>query len=78
MGKEGQIKKEKPPPVRSELIVSTAWLAAHLNDPKVVVLHVARARAHYDEGHIPGARFAGWRRDYRDARRRAKRTCTCG
>src|SRR5687768_5283003 len=52
--------KEKPPPVRSELIVSTAWLAAHLNDPKVVVLHVARARAHYDEGHIPGARFAGW------------------
>ena len=46
--------------MRSEMIVSTAWLAAHLNDPKVVVLHVARARAHYDEGHIPGARFAGW------------------
>jgi len=42
------------------MIVSTAWLAAHLNDPKVVILHVARARAHYDEGHIPGARFAGW------------------
>lgn len=52
--------KEKPPSVRSGMIVSTAWLAAHLNDPKVVILHVARARAHYDEGHIPGARFAGW------------------
>lgn len=47
-------------PLRSEMIVSTAWLAAHLNDPKVVILHVARARAHYVEGHIPGARFAAW------------------
>ena len=46
--------------MRSEMIASTAWLAAHLNDPKVVVLHVARARSHYDEGHIPGARFARW------------------
>src|SRR5687768_10613795 len=52
--------KQKPPSVRSEMIVSTAWLAAHLNDPKVVVLHVARERGHFDEGHIPGARFVGW------------------
>lgn len=52
--------KQKPPSVRSEMIVSTAWLAARLNDPKVVILHVARARTHYDEGHIPGARFVGW------------------
>jgi thiosulfate/3-mercaptopyruvate sulfurtransferase len=42
------------------MIVSTAWLGGHLNDPRVVILHVARARAQYDEGHIPGARFAGW------------------
>jgi len=42
------------------MIVSTAWLAAHLNDPKVVILHVARSRANYDEGHIPRARFAAW------------------
>lgn len=42
------------------MIVSTGWLAAHLNDPRVVILHVARERAHYDEGHIPGARFLGW------------------
>lgn len=51
---------EKQPSVRSEMVVSTDWLAAHLNDPKVVILHVARVRANYDEGHIPGARFAGW------------------
>ena len=60
---EGQGKtfqNEKPPPVRSEMIVSTAWLAAHIKDPKVIVLHVAHARSHYDEGHIPGARFVGW------------------
>ena len=60
---DGQVRayqKEKAPSVRSEMIVSTVWLAAHLDDPKVVILHVARARAHYDEGHIPGARFAGW------------------
>src|SRR5581483_5279127 len=52
--------KKKTPPVRPEMIVSTVWLAAHLNDPKVVILHVARTRTHYDEGHIPGARFVGW------------------
>ena len=59
-GQAREHQKDKPPSVRSEMIVSTAWLAGHLNDPKVVILHVARARAHYDEGHIPGARFGGW------------------
>ena len=42
------------------MVVSTAWLAAHVNDPKVVILHVARERSHFNEGHIPGARFVGW------------------
>ena len=46
--------------MRSDMIVSTSWLAAHLNDPKVVILHVARTPIHYEEGHIPGARFVGW------------------
>lgn len=40
-----------------EMIVSAQWLAGHLNDPKVVVLHVADKRSEYDAGHIPGARF---------------------
>jgi thiosulfate/3-mercaptopyruvate sulfurtransferase len=46
--------------VRSEMLVSTEWLASRLNDPKVVVLHVARERAQYDNGHVPGARFVAW------------------
>lgn len=40
-----------------EMVVSTEWLAQHLNDPKVVILHVSDKRAEYDAGHIPGARF---------------------
>ena len=46
--------------MHAEMLVSTDWLASHLNDPKVVVLHIARERAHYDQGHIPGARFIAW------------------
>jgi thiosulfate/3-mercaptopyruvate sulfurtransferase len=43
--------------VHPEMIVSAQWLAEHLNDPKVVVLHVGEKRSEYDGGHIPGARF---------------------
>ncbi len=45
------------PGVQSELLVSSAWLAERLDDPGVVVLHVAGDRSAYDRGHIPGARF---------------------
>lgn len=41
--------------VRSEMLVSTDWLAQHLNDPTVVVLCVASSREFYTKGHIPGA-----------------------
>lgn len=41
--------------VRAGMLVSTAWLADHLRDPDLVLLHVAR-RAQYDSGHIAGAR----------------------
>ena len=41
----------------SEMLVSTAWLAEHLNDPKLVILQVSANRIAYDAGHIPGARF---------------------
>ena len=43
--------------VRSDMLVSTAWLAQHLTDPNIVILQVSRDRATYDGGHIPGARF---------------------
>lgn len=59
-GQEGARRNNRLSSVRAEMLVSTGWLAGHLNDPKVVVLHVARERAHYDAGHIPGARFVGW------------------
>jgi thiosulfate/3-mercaptopyruvate sulfurtransferase len=38
-------------------LVSTQWLSEHLNDPSVVVIHLAGARRDYTAGHIPGARF---------------------
>jgi thiosulfate/3-mercaptopyruvate sulfurtransferase len=43
-----------------EMLVSTEWLGAHLKDPSVVILHVARNRADYDGGHIPGAQYVPW------------------
>jgi thiosulfate/3-mercaptopyruvate sulfurtransferase len=48
------------PPVRSGLLVSTEWVSRHLDDPGVIILHVARDRKHYDAGHIPGARFVSF------------------
>jgi thiosulfate/3-mercaptopyruvate sulfurtransferase len=44
-------------PTHPEMLVSTGWLADHLKDPKVVVLHVAEKREDYEKGHIPGARY---------------------
>ncbi len=43
--------------VRSEMLVSTDWLAKHINDRDVFVIHVAADHKHYDDGHLPGARF---------------------
>jgi thiosulfate/3-mercaptopyruvate sulfurtransferase len=39
------------------VLVSTAWLADHLSDPSLVVLHVASLRRDYALGHVPGARY---------------------
>ncbi len=44
------------PRLRSEMLVSTEWLAAHLHDPELVVLSVSAAPEFYTRGHIPGAR----------------------
>jgi thiosulfate/3-mercaptopyruvate sulfurtransferase len=45
------------PSVKTEMLVSTEWLAAHLSDPNVVVLCVASDESFYSEGHIPGSRL---------------------
>ena len=42
--------------VRSRLLVDAKWLAAHLDDPRLVLLHVGDADE-YAEGHIAGARL---------------------
>ena len=44
------------PDVNSSMLVSTEWLAAHLHDPKLVILCVTADRGFY-EPHIPGARY---------------------
>ncbi len=41
---------------RESMVVSTAWLAAHLNDPDLVLLHVGD-KAEYEAAHLPGARL---------------------
>lgn len=45
------------PAVHADMLVSTGWLAQHLTDANLVILHVSRDRREFDEGHIPGARF---------------------
>ncbi|MEO6446772.1 MAG: sulfurtransferase [Gemmatimonadaceae bacterium] len=42
------------------LLVTIDWLAGHLRDPRVVVIHAASNRAEYDAGHVPGARFVAF------------------
>jgi thiosulfate/3-mercaptopyruvate sulfurtransferase len=42
--------------VRSSMIVTTDWLAKHLNDKSLVLLHVGEKKE-YDAAHIPGAQF---------------------
>ena len=39
------------------LLVSPAWLSAHLGQPGLVVIHADRTRAPYDSGHIAGSRY---------------------
>jgi thiosulfate/3-mercaptopyruvate sulfurtransferase len=47
-------------PTREDLLVSQTWLAAHLNDANLVVLHVANmenGKREYEKAHIAGARY---------------------
>ena len=44
------------PALKTEMLVSTDWLAAHLSDANVVVLCIASSEDFYSKGHIPGAR----------------------
>lgn len=41
---------------RASMLVTPDWLAAHLNDPKLVILNIGD-KTDYDAAHIPGAQF---------------------
>ena len=43
------------PRVRANMLVTSDWLSAHLQQFQVIVVHVANTREGYDKGHIPGA-----------------------
>ncbi len=48
------------------VLVTTDWLAEHLNDPNVVVAEADENPDVYDEGHIRGAVKLHWREDLQD------------
>jgi len=48
------------------VLVTTDWLAEHLNDQGVVVAEVDENPDLYEEGHIPGAVKLHWREDLQD------------
>ena len=49
-----------------EMLVSTDWAAAHLNDPKVRLVESNEDILLYDTGHIPGAQKVDWHADLND------------
>jgi len=54
-----------------EALVSTEWLAAHLDDPAVRILEVDwDSTSAYELGHVRGAALVDWKRDINDTVRR--------
>ena len=49
-----------------EALVSTEWLAAHLDEPGVRIVESNEDVLLYDTGHIPGAVHIDWREDLQD------------
>jgi thiosulfate/3-mercaptopyruvate sulfurtransferase len=49
-----------------EVLVDTAWVADHLNDPKVRVVESNEDILLYDQGHVPGAVKLDWVGDLND------------
>lgn len=49
-----------------EMLVTTGWLAEHLNDPNVRILESDEDVLLYDMGHIPSAQKIDWHADLND------------
>lgn len=52
--------------VHPEVVVSTEWVAAHVNDPSIRIIESNEDILLYDTGHVPGAVHIDWRRDLQD------------
>ncbi len=55
---------------RPEFLVSTDWVAQHLNDPKVRIIESDEDVLLYEQGHVPGAVMIDWQLDLNDKVRR--------
>ncbi|HWH50872.1 MAG TPA: sulfurtransferase [Gemmatimonadaceae bacterium] len=51
---------------RPDALVSTAWLAAHLDDPQIRIIESDEDVLLYDSGHIPRAQKVDWHLDLND------------
>jgi thiosulfate/3-mercaptopyruvate sulfurtransferase len=56
--------------VRPEVLVSTEWVANHLNDPGIRIIESNEDPLLYATGHVPGAVEVDWTRDLNDPVRR--------
>ena len=52
--------------VHPEVLVSTEWLAEHLDDPNIRIIESDEDVLLYDTGHIPGAQKVDWHLDLND------------
>ena len=52
---------------KPDVLVSTEWVAAHLNDGNIRLLESNEDVLLYDTGHIPGAQKIDWQEDLNDA-----------
>jgi thiosulfate/3-mercaptopyruvate sulfurtransferase len=53
-----------------EVLVTTDWVANHLNDPNIRLIEVDVDTSAYDQGHIPGAAGWNWQTQLQDTLRR--------
>lgn len=58
------------PYARPDFLVSTQWVADHLNDPNIRVVESDEDILLYDQGHVPGAVMIDWQQDLNDRVRR--------
>lgn len=56
--------------LRSQVLVSTDWVASHLNDENVVIVEIDADASVYTKSHIPGAISWNWQTELSDNIRR--------